>query len=277
MHKFFLSRPIEISCQNHLKATRKILNSYESEYFDTLKYKEKKKTKKNFLPQKESKSNPKKIKEEFGHLNGECAQLNLYPLLKEGRDEHPALYETAARILRSLYRAPLFGEEIRLEYALLDAMLEAAKNESQSAALEKLALKDKNVKRLYPLQAIYYRMLKGTKKPAHDGYPPLTEFFLFESNPTPLCLRHASIEMLSALFNSKAAILLYKEIHKEKTPLSKDRIAEICIQSGLTSIEESFWDLIDLQSTRHRLSSKKILVGQEGDVSLKKRVFIPNA
>lgn len=278
-HKFLLSRPVEISCQNHLAASRKILNAYESEYYKALRSKPKNEEPKK-IPSHHS-AGPQKeegLEEEKAEpLNGECSRLNLRPLILDGRDKHPILYETAARILRTLYQKPLFGEEVRLEYKLLDAMLSAAqsKENGPTPPLEKLLLQENNVKRLYPLQAIYYRMLKGTKPAAKKGYPCLGDYFSIEDASTSLCLRHASIEMLTALFNAKAALQLHKEIKKNKTPLSKERVHEICIQSGLTSLEDDFFELIDLKTSRHRLPTKKILVEQEGGVSLRKQVFIP--
>lgn len=276
MHKFLLSRPVEISCQNHLKAARKILNSYESEYYKSLREGVKKEESKRPAPQVSAKQTEKK--EKPLPLNRDCSRLNLWLLIEKGKDENPVLYETAAKILRSLYQKPLFENEIRFEYALLDAILSAAKTEDNNPPpLEKLLLQDKNVKRLYPLQAIYYRMLKGTKQGAGKGYPCLTDYFSIESkSSSTLCLRHASIEMLSALFNPKAGILLYQEIKKNKHPLGKERILEICTQSGLTTLQDDFLRLIDLKTQRHRLSGKKILVEQEGEVTLRKQIFLPS-
>lgn len=276
LQKILLGKPVEIFCQNHLKATRKILNSYESECYKSLRSKSKKKDSK---PKEQNRSAAQtKKKENPLPLNGECSRLNLWPLILEGKNKHPFLYETAAQILRSLYQKPLFGIEGRLEYALLDAMLLACQceeNQNSPPALEKLLLKDKNVKRLYPLQTIYYRMLKGTKLKTGKGYPCLSDFISIERNPSPLCLKHASPAMLSALFNPKAGVLLYEELHKNKNPLSKERILEICSLSGLTSISDDFFELLDLKTARHSLSGKKILVGEEGDVRLRKQVFLP--
>lgn len=276
MHKFLLSRPVEITCQNHLAATRKILNAYESEYYKALRSKTKKEESKKSDP-KHPAQGLKKEEKKAPLLNGECSRLNLRPLIQDGKDEHPILYETAARMLRSLYQKPLFGEEVRLEYQLLDAILSAAKCEGTSPMppLEKLLLPEKNVKRLYPLQMIYYRMLKGTKPAAKKKYPCLADYFSIEDAPSSLCLRHASIEMLSGLFNPKAALQLVKEMQKNKDSLSKDRILEICIQSGITSLDDDFFELIDLKTARHRLPSKKILVEEEGGVSLRKQFFMP--
>ena len=275
MHKNLLSKPVEIACKNHLAASRKIRTSYESEYYNALRAAPKKEESRT-PKQPSSREPPQEEKEPPSLLNGECSRLNLWPLIEKGRDENPILYETAAKLLRSLYQKPLFGQEVRLEYQLLDAILGSAASEEGIPVLEKLHLQDKNVKRLYPLQSIYYRMLKGTKPKAAKSYPCLSDYVSIEQTRSPLCLRHASIGMLSLLFNPKAAALLYKEMRKSRIPLSKERILEICSQSGLTGISDDFFALLDLQTAIHRLPSKKILVEQEGDVSLRKQIFLPN-
>lgn len=277
MHKHLLSKPVEISCKNHLSASRKICSSYESEYYKALRAAPKKEASAT-APKQTSSSRQQPEEEEAppSLLNGACSRLNLWPLIENGKDENPMIYETAAKLLRSFYQKPLFEQEVRLEYQLLDAILGAASSKEGAPVLEKLRLQDKDVKRLYPLQSVYYRMLKGTKPKAKKSYPCLSDYISVERNHSPLCLRHASLEMLSALFNPKAASLLYKEMRKNKIPLSKERILEICGQSGLTGISDDFFALLDLQTAVHRLPSKKILVEQEGDVSLRKQIFLPN-
>jgi hypothetical protein len=180
------------------------------------------------------------------------------------------------------YQTPLFGEELRQEYDLLDTILDAAGRAKKDPnltylPLEKLDLQKKNVKQLYLLQSIYYRMLKGTKEMKNSGYPPLIDYICFENKETHICLRHASIEMFTALFGPKAAFVLYEEVHKSKIPLSKERIMDVCHQGGKIGMNEALLDLLDLRFTRHRLSSKRTLIETEGDVCLKKRVFLPSA
>ncbi len=278
MHKYLLSNPIETSCKNHLLATRKILNSYELQYYEALRFVTEKKNKR--APSQTSNTTPTKVT--INHQNRECSQLNLWPLLLDGRDKHPALYETAAQLLRVFYQTSLFGEEIRTEYALLDTILNAASKAKDSPnitllPLEKLDLQKKDVKQLYFLKSVYYRMLKGTKEFEHTGYPALLDYFCFESKQSQICLKHASIEMFTALFGPRAAIVLYDEVHESKIPLSKERIMDVCAQNGKIGMSEDVIDLLDLHSKRHRFSGKRTLVETEGDVCLKKNVFLPSA
>lgn len=281
LHKFLLSNPIEKSFQNHLKASRKIFNSYEREYFITIRCINEKKRKREVSPQKAQEQATQKRSEKPNYLNAECSHLNLWPLLAEGQDEHLALYEAAARLLRTFYRESFFKEEPRLEYLLLNQILDAAKIALTEAdhdflSLEKLSLKEPKSKRLCSLQSIYYRMLKGTKRKDGGGYPPLVDYFSFEKKESQVCLKHASIEMLSALFGSKVALSLYDEIHQSKAHLSKEKILEVCARSGMCELDKRLFELIDLKSSRHEVPSKKILVGEEGDISLRKRVYLPS-
>lgn len=276
MHKHLLSKPIETTCKNHWAASRKICNSYESEYYNALRAAPKKEASRTSSKPPSSSQPSQEEEEPLSLLNGECSRLNLRPLIEKGRNENPILYETAAKLFRELYQKPLFGEEVRLEYQLLDAILASAASEKDDPVLEKLRLQDKNVKRPSPLQSVYYRMLKGTKPKAKDGYPCLTDYISIKHAHSPLCLRHASAEMLSTLFNPKAAFHLQKEMRKSKIPLSKERILEICGHAGVTGLSEDFLELLDLQTAIHRLPDKKILVEQEGDVSLRKQIFLPN-
>jgi len=274
LNKAAMSKSVEKTYQAHINASRKILNSYESICYERMR---------------EEKKEPQKEKKTAAHhepcvevLNLDCARLNIWPLLQDGKEKHLILYETAAHLLRSFYGESLLNGQLRWEYQLLDVILDAAQIAARDPnrthiPLEKLSLKESNVKQLYPLQMVYYRMLKGTKKrKTKQSYPSLLEYFVAEKKETHLCLQHASMEMLRALFGERIAPILYRELKERETPLLPDRVREICAQNGLIALSEDFLKLFDLQSSRHHPSGQKTLVKEDADVCLKQRVFLPS-
>jgi hypothetical protein len=123
----------------------------------------------------------------------EEGKLNLAPLL--GAAPPPLLYETAARLIRLLYGHASFYES-RLEYALLDAILEE---------------KD------HPL---LYTVLRGTNQYdlcKKEGYPPLWDFLRMDAHDAgrPVLFRFASQPLLVALFGSAAAESVMEEEKKK--------------------------------------------------------------
>jgi hypothetical protein len=281
LRKEMLAQTIEKTHLAHQTTTRKILDSYQSECYKKLPPAPKVESGKDSsdLPSEEDLEPSPLPEQEINHFNGICARLNLWPLVQEGREKYPDLYETAAKILSHLYGPFLFPEEKRLEYTLLDTLLTAAKDSlgpsDKSLPLEKISLKRGGVKRLYPLHEIYYRMLKGTKKVATlKSYPSLIELFVLErqASDTKICLRHASYELFTALFGSRVAPRLYQEVHQSKTALAKDTILDICKEGGNIGVREEMLDLFD--STKHHLSGERVLVEEDSGISLKRRVMI---
>ena len=272
LRKATMSQNVEKTYQAHVNASRKILNSYESICYQRMREEK-----------KEPKNETKNVQREkhVQALNRDCARLNLWPLLQDGKQNHLVLYETAAQLLRTFYGEQLFAKQPRLEYRLLDAILDAAQSASHDAnltylSLEKLALKESNVKQLYPLQLLYYRMLKGTKQQmGGQNYPTMLDYFALEKKDSHICLQHASADMLRALFGEKAAPVIYHELQESKIPLLPERVREICSQNGLISLNDDFLKLLDLNSC-HRSSGQKTLVQQDADVCLKQKVFLPS-
>lgn len=260
---------IEKTYQSHMNASRRILSTYESLCYENLR------GEKNEKQPKTKKETPKEKKIET--INHECARINLFPLIADGKEKHPILYETAAQVLRNFYMLPLFDGQKRFEYQMLDAIIESAQQNKDTSLLEKLALKDSCVKPLYTMQSIYYRMLRGTKHmPGDPGFPSLLECFTIEKQKMPICLRHASLEMLSALFGPRAAAIIAHERADSETPLTYQRIQDICAQNGQIGVSEDFLKLFDMQSCRHFHSGEKTLVQQDADVCLKQKVFLPS-
>ena len=255
LRKFHLTEPIDSTYRANAIASQKILNSYES-----LRYKR--------IPKKKSAETEKKKqnRNQTTHQhdrtqNGACARLNLWPLIQEGRETHPALYQTAVRIFKTFYT-----ESPEL---FLNALLEAAKMQLKkdsgalSFSLEKLALGS--------LQLTYYQMLKGAMKaPADQRYPSLLELITLEKTPSLICLQHTSQPLLNALFTAPLA----EQILLEKEELKKDQLRELCLHKGQRVVDDEFLNLFDLQQTSHRISENQtILVQDENEVSLKKKVF----
>ena len=267
--KEMLSSRVELTYASRQKANRKLLKAYEGTRFDALRSAPKEAVTTVNAPRSPSESVPKK------RPNRECARINLWPLLLDGKETHPLLYECAANVLRSLYAETLFEGEKRLEYQLLNALLRAAelkrKNlNASSILLEKLNMPDIQVKPLYTLQWIYYCMLRGTQKQVINGYPSLLDYFVLDDSDTKICLPHASAELLKALFGLKASEELYQELHKEH--FDKDRVRQICISASQTFLSDE--ELFSL-ATCSKNSKRKMVVAESGDVSLRKQIFIP--
>jgi hypothetical protein len=276
LRKATLSQGVEKTYQAHMNVSRKILNSYESLCYERMRgeateKKEIKKTKKNSK------------KEEKVQTNLDCARLDLWPLVADGIEEHPELYETAAQMLRAFYAKSLFEGQQRLEYAVLNSILEAARHDASldpnasRLHLEKLNLNAGNVKPFYNAQSIYYRMLRGTRLTASgSGYPSLLDYFSLESKKSSVCLHHASLEMLSALFGPNIASILFTQMKENKAPLTIEQFKDICTQNGKLAVSDEFINLFDLQSSVHHGSGHQTLVQQDANVCLKQKVFFPS-
>jgi hypothetical protein len=272
LRKATVAQGVEKTYQAHLNASRNIHNSFESLCYRRMRGKKPK------TPDEQKKEIAKELHLE--PVNLDCARLNLWPLLIDGSEKHPALYETAAQLLRSLYASALFNRESRFEYRLLDAMLDAAKKKQHkqkttSIFLEKLVLNDSHVKPLYTMQTIYYHMLRGIRKSAGDeGYPALLEYLTIENKKSLICIHHASIEMLSALFGPGTAWAIFHELQESETPLTLERVQDLCNQNGKLNLSDEFFTLFDWQSSRLHSSSQKTLVQEEANVCLKQKVFL---
>ncbi len=257
----------------HQKVNRKILNSYESEIYERLRHKKPESEPKIAAENEpQSKSAPKIIP-----LNSDCAKINLWPLIYKGREENPILYEMAAKLLRTFYGSPLYDNQPRIEYKLLDAILASAKSALQKKApfaLEKLAFEEKSMRMLY------YKMLKGTKKwdlTAGSGYPSLLDYVKVESGEEKICLFHAHPDILAVLFGPKAAPKLFEEMHREKAPaFTRETIEKVCSESHLVALDPDLFNLLEIGRTNHRLDSKKTLVENDPDtqISLRKNVYL---
>ena len=116
-------RRIRSTFLGHLKANRKILSKCETENYRSFRAIPKPKTSEKTNTGKERQRREPKAP----LLNPECARINLWPLIQEGKNEHPLLYETVARLLRTFYGNALFENQSRFEYRFLDSFLKRAK------------------------------------------------------------------------------------------------------------------------------------------------------
>jgi len=249
---------------------RKILNRYESEVYERLR---RKKTDGAIKETAEKESQPPlnaKIP-----LNCDCAKINLWPLIQEGREEHQVLYEMAAKLLRTFYTRGLYDKP-RLEYRLLDAILASSKSALQKKtpfALEKLSLGDES------LQLVYYKMLKGTKEwdlRSEIGYPSLLDYIKAEQTEEKICLFHAHPDLIGVFFGIKAAQKLFAEMHKENAiSLTREAIEQICGEFHLVSLEPELFNLLEIGRTNHPIGKITLVEqDQETHVSLRKNVYL---
>jgi hypothetical protein len=245
----------------HERASRTLFNRYQSEVYRRLR--SEKKPPSNTQKKKTASLKPR--------LNPECAKLNLYPLINEGRESHPFLYEMAAKMLRLFYSKPLFGSRPRFEYSLLDQILTAAKvaQQKEGFALEKLELKD---------QITFYKMLKGTREwnlKEGIGYPSLLDYLKMEKEEEKICLFHAHPDLIAVLFNLKAADKIYMKIQEEKT-LSKETIERLCSEAHLIALDPALFEMIHTSSPSHDPPLKKTFVAEDASsqVFLKRSIYI---
>lgn len=216
---------------------------------------------------------PRETKEESDRvdkiINPACARLNLFPLIDQGRNEHPALYEIASKLLRLFYH-PTFLQHPGMEYQLLDAMITAGKRilkEELILPIETLDLKDPF------LQSIYYSLLKGTKKDP----PPLLDYFKIERVPSTICLFDADPKMLSVFFGEKQATALYEEIHSgQKQSIELETLISQNPELAFTSPE--VWKMIHFQRPKHGNHSRITLVSEDAEtgISLRREIKLTN-
>ena len=274
---FILSYGISASFQNHLasrrnhtanlgllRAERRFLQDSEQHQFKALPGIERKKEKKAPSPKEESSE-----KVPFPEINPNCARLNLYPLIDEGKTAHLPLYETAAKLIRLFYQQEVFHGEKQFEYKLLDTILASAKKPLETKdtiALETLLLKDP------ALQPIYYTLLKGTKK----HFPSLLDYLKIERTPSQICLFHAHPKIMSVFFGDPAAQKLYQELHKNKqAPSGIEAILEWLNDPQLAFLDANVWKLIDFQRPRHGDSLYKTLIVEDEETHISFRKTIP--
>jgi len=244
------------------KAELSILRKSEKKQFNLLQGVKVKKEKKKSTPRTNHTAKP---------VNAPCARLNLYPLLVNGRETHPALYETAAKMLRLFYQNS-FPSEKKFEYKMLDAIIAGAKEkgpDNNKIALETIVVQD--------LQPLYYRLLKGTKRYQLSvvGYPPLTDYWKIEKEQGKICLFHCNLDMLTLFFGTKTALKLFEEIHdKTKKSLSIEGILDWGTDPQLRFVDKQVWDLIDFKRPQHRNGADQTIIVTKEGVTIRKDISL---
>lgn len=280
MQKAIEARRIQSTSLGHLIANRYILSEYEKETFQSLRTVRKSKT------TKEKKKEPsapsvRREKEETDETslspNPLCARLNLWPLIQEGREHHPLLYDATAKLLKTFYE-PLFEKQSRFEFRFLDAWLaqtRLALTKETPFAPETVSFPDP------AMQACYYKMLKGTKKcqflKEGIGYPSLLDLIKVEPVSSKPCLAHAHPYLFAALFSPKIAMPLFYAIHRDPhPPPTPELIEQICGESHLFLPDRAIFELLEFGRPRHKKGAKTTLVAEDEDthISLKKTVFL---
>lgn len=131
-----------------------------------------------------------------------------------------SLYETTARLIRSIYcKEPLFQEIVNAEYRLLDALLSVKEQTIHfytPDALSSVCLDDEL------LQTLFYRMFKGTKQaPSLLNYITFDDAALLSIHQKKINVMFADRAILEALFEEP---LVAKKIIDLRTHLLEEMI-----------------------------------------------------
>ncbi len=254
----------------HVLANRKILSEWESKTYHSFRSIPKETDKKEHTQERKPKQ------EDAPEINPSCARLNLWPLVQEGREKHPLLYDMALKLLDSFYGMTLFKNKPQEKGLFLNAFLKKAQDAIQKNrfSLEKLSIDP-------TFQASYYKMLKGTKtwKPKEEiGYPSLLDVIKVDESASKVCLCHAHQGQIMALFGKDAGKLLYDEIHKEDGPVpTKELVEELFAKSHKTAPNEEFFDLLEMGRQRHLERGKTTFIASDdaSGITLRKNIYTP--
>lgn len=264
------------------QAHRKLLNQFESKFYQNAR---------KMIPnapnekdedlveeEEEEPKTPNKKKapkaEKAPACNRECARLNLWPLIQEGREKHPLLYNLMLNLIQTFY-GQFNKEEKGFETHFLNALLASAKaaaQEQEVFALEKVALSNPG------LQKIYYKMLKGTKHwdlKEKMGYPPLMEYVQATPSQEKLCIVHAHPDLIMAVFNEKMGERLYEELHKKDAPpFTREMVQRVANETHKFHVDPDLLNMLDFEHYPNHKDLKPILVAEEGNVCLRKKLTL---
>lgn len=254
----------------HITANRKLLSKWESETYQTFR------SRPNPPSEQLSSSTKKEPKPaKTPPINPECAKINIGPLIQEGREAHPFLYEITLKLLKQFYGASIFDNKPQLADPFLTVFLKKAKEamEKKTFSLEKLSLEA-------PIQWQYYKMLKGTKQWDQGqkiGYPSLLDMVKVEEKPSKICLSHAHPGLIALFFGDKAADKLYQQMHGENSsPITKEAIEQACSESHIAILEPAIFDFLELRQPSHAKDKKTTWIAEDQTtkISLRKNIYI---
>jgi|GEM_PF-4013301 len=223
---------------------------------------------------------PKNIKEkeEFSrqadksNTPRDCARLNLFPLLNIQIVKDDLRYKLALHFLHTHYSKLSMLKDQKSDKIfekLLNQIIQAGKNaltENKLYSLEKLSLQDPF------LDKLFFEMLRGSNYYNYDseqGYPRLYSYLSMDPNENKsICLRHATKEILSTVFNSDIAEDIFEDhhIHKELTK----KTLNVILEKHQFLLEDSVNKLFSAKHPKSEKDSKAYITGSSKNGSLKR-------
>lgn len=257
---------IKINYIGHSNALHKVQSKYTSKVFARIPKVAEKNAEKNASGTTKKKKRP-----------STTAKINIFHLIKEGKQTHLALYEIFAHLLRSNYAMLLDQKD--LEYQIIDHMIEWGQKSLQKQAalyLEKISLED------LKLQQIFYLMLKGSKFLSSGviQYPSLLDLVEISSN-NKICvyLPYAHYGLIRTLFNEDIAQAVEKAQDKEEgfSPLNRQEFEQILIEKSFAK-PENFDPMAFITFVRPQYHRSPLIIIEENDetshISLKKMMYL---
>ncbi len=257
---------ISKSYVGYMKVQRRATSKSETYYYSTIKTEKNEKE----IKQKIKTEKVKKIKEP----NRSESYFNIYPLITEGKESHPELYESILHLIRVLYLENGFFKNLKiknLDKEILNNILLSAKEslkEELSANelhLAKLELKEKD------LQPIYYKMMKGSKFYNYKekiGYPSLLDFIKIRDEKNKIPINSAHFEILSILFNEKIAEEIVK-LQLLGEEITKERLNDLLTKKHF-QLNPKIWDFISFTNISN--PTEIIVKDENTDISLKRAI-----
>lgn len=255
LEKQLTQSQLKKSYLGHVRAHRNILRQHEKHLYQQILLP--------ITPIPEETGSPKKPPKKSDPLfNPLCARINLLPLIQEGKEKHPFLYELMLHLIRTCYGPFFFNNASFTESTFFNLFLKEC---SQNPVVQFEKLFSQND----PVRAIYYRMLKGSKHIGEE-FPPLTDLIRADVKNAPICLVHAHPVMLEILFGKKISARLTQEMEKEN-PLSKELIEHIALECRVPPLKEELFSLLAYRAVKQD-RNKSTYIAQENSVFLKKTI-----
>lgn len=257
LEKQLTQNQLKSSYLGHVRAHRDILRQHEKQLYRQIDLP--------ITPVPEKVGSEKKPKAKKSPLfNPLCARINILPLIREGKEKHPFLYELMLHILRTCY-SPLFAHNTSFnESTFLNLFLKEC-GQFPVVQFEKLFAQNE------PLRAFYYRMLKGSKQ-SQEEFPPLTDLIRADIKNSSICLVHAHVTMLKILFGEKIGFRLEEELKKESpTPLSREMIEHLYSELHKPLPKEELFAILAYRAVKQD-RNKSSYMAHEDSVLLKKTI-----
>ncbi|MEI6242664.1 MAG: hypothetical protein WCP39_04575 [Chlamydiota bacterium] len=247
-HETTTTKQREAAFVKYMKASRHFRNTYENKYYKAT-FPSEKKIKE---PNPKEKSLPKKF-HYTKEKSYEFSRLNIFPLLIDGKETHPELYNFFLRLIDILYGQTLFSGDPTLEKHFINGLIDSIKNENfQSIPFEKIRFKT------HSLQATYYRMIKGSK-----GLPSILDYITGEQTPSRIYIPYASREILLTFLDEKIVNIL------EKKKLAQEEITsqefDLLLSSWGKEKTENLRRYMNFSKKKCIASHSSLIVGKADD------------